>query len=139
MNEDNLYELADNIISQSVHTDDDIVALARIKRRLSRLVKEYDILSNWLEEEYNKARGSFYVEIKRKYKDDWRRITDSEADRYAKDRSEELYWSYRSAKAKTRGMYWEIEAIGQFIITLQSSRKANQQSQNTIDLSLIHE
>jgi hypothetical protein len=36
-------------------------------------------------------------------------------------------------------MYWEIEAIGQFIITLQSSRKANQQSQNTIDLSLIHE
>jgi hypothetical protein len=46
MQEDNLYELAENISSQSVHTDDDIVALARIKRRLSRLVKEYDILSN---------------------------------------------------------------------------------------------
>lgn len=131
--EKTLYEQADEIINQTSHTDEDIKNLARIKYKLTRLVRQYDTLANSLEEQYNKRRWSAYIEIKKKYKDDWRRITDSEADRYAKDKSEDEFWGYRSAKANVRGMYAEIGAIEQFIITLQSNRKAWLQSQTTID------
>lgn len=133
MQEQTLYEQADTIINQKSHTDDDIKDLARIKYKLTRLVRQYDVIANWLEEEYNKHRWSAFVEIKRKYKDEWHRITDSEAERYAKDKSEDEYWSYRSSKANVRWMYAEIWAIEQFIITIQSERKAWLQSQKTID------
>lgn len=123
MAEENLIEKADTIINQSIHTDDDIKELAKIKYHLCKLVREYDVSANSEEEKYNHARGQLFVKAKAIAVWEWRRYTDSEAERLAKNQSEERYGKYRSMKANVRGMYGTIEAVGQFIITLQSERK----------------
>lgn len=118
-----LQEQIDKILSQSVITDDDIIELSKLNYRQSRLFNEYTNLWAQLEEQYNIWRGEYFVEIKKRYKENWWRITDSEAERYAKDKSEKEFWSYRTAKTKGRGMWWEIAALNTVIIACMWAQK----------------
>ncbi len=79
------------LMSQSDHTDEDIIELARIRWELSQDAKQTDILANRTEEEYNLSRGREFVSIKAKHKQNGKRITDSEAERRAKMESEKRF------------------------------------------------
>ncbi len=119
----------ETLMSQSDHTDEDITELARIRRHLSKKAKQTDMKANEMEEEYNLSRGREFVKVKKSKRGDGKYYTDKEADRIAKDRSEESFGKYRSMKAEAKGMYASLDALRQYIITLQSKKK------NEIDAS----
>jgi len=123
MQEQTLQDQIDKILSQPIITDDDIIELSKLNYKQSRLFNEYTNLWAKVEEQYNLKRWEYFVEIKKKYKEDWRRITDSEADRYAKDRSEREFGYYRTAKAKGKGIWWEIAALNTIIIACMWAQK----------------
>lgn len=118
-----LQEQIDKILWQPVITDDDIIELSKLNYKQSRLFNEYTNLWAQAEEKYNLKRWEYFVEIKKKYKEDLRRITDSEAERYAKDRSEREFWYYRTAKAKGKGIWWEIAWLNTIIIACMWAQK----------------
>lgn len=111
------------LMSQSDHTDDDIIALARIRRELSQDAKKHDILANKTEEEYNLARSTEFIKLKKQKRGDGKYYTDKEAENTAKKKAEEQYGKHRSLAAEVRGMYASLKALEQYIITLQSKKK----------------
>lgn len=117
-------EQAEKIISQWVLTDEDITELWKIKRSMSRMYHEF-VSASWMkEEQYNLTRSKEYIKIKQKIKDDsGRKYTDRDADRIAKDRAEENFWSYRTDKAYAQGMKSQIDALWSVIMDYRARQK----------------
>ena len=117
-----LEDIATSIIQQAGHTREDIKTLSQIKYFLSLKYKTINTLSSVHEAQYNNHRSTKSVELQED-------MAVGKAENIAKSEAENQYGIYRQENADAQGISKIIEAVGWFIISIQSELKALDQTQ----------
>lgn len=114
--------LATEVIRRKAHNRDDIKLLSQIKYFLSLEYKRLNTLGSVHEAQYNNHRSTQSVALQ------WD-IAVGKAENIAKSEAEKQYGIYREENAEAQGISKIIEAIGWFVISIQSELKALETTQ----------
>ena len=117
-----LENIATSIIQQAGHTREDVKTLSQIKYFLSLKYKTINTLSSVHEAQYNNHRSTQSTKLQED-------MAVGKAENIAKSEAENQYGIYRQENAEAQGISKIIEAVGWFIISIQSELKALDQTQ----------
>lgn len=112
-----LENIATSIIQQAGHTREDVKTLSQIKYFLSLEYKRINTIGSVHEAQYNNHRSTQSTKLQED-------IAVGKAENIAKSEAEEKYGQYRQENAEAQGISKIIEAVGWFIISIQSELKA---------------
>jgi len=112
-----------NKLMTTTPTEDDIMQLQILKRKISNLYSKATLIASSAEYNYNRTRTQEYNSLRDKAEKANIKVTDSYANNIAKDVAEKLYWNYRERKATANWIKASITAISEYCIHFYTKEK----------------